>query len=156
MKKIGGINENFSYWRGCFSPFDKINNCRQQKQLLWFLSNMTPKVLPEDLPGKTDALKRKKNYNLGAPLLKMAPHRRFGGSSVAEIFIFLSRNKNCPLFEKNFSILGSSKSYRPPQFFAQNESCSFFCIIGSEKRKTLLNEPLGDELAGSIEIPCKK
>ena len=60
----------------------------------------------------------------------MAPHRRFGGSSVAEIFIFLSSNKNCPLFVKKIlSYLGSSKSYRPPQFFAQNESCSFFCII---------------------------
>ena len=37
---------NFHLWRRFFSPFDKINNFRQQKQLLLFLSNMTPKVLP--------------------------------------------------------------------------------------------------------------
>ena len=42
----------------------------------------------------------------------------------------LSSNKKCPLFVKEiFFYLVSSKSYRPPQFFAQNESCSFFCII---------------------------
>jgi len=57
----------------------------------------------------------------------MAPHRRFGGSNVAEIFIFLSSNKKCPLFVKEiFFYLGSPKSYRPHQFFAQSESCSFF------------------------------
>ena len=37
---------NFHLWRRFFSRFDKINTCRQQKQLLLFLSNMTPKVLP--------------------------------------------------------------------------------------------------------------
>ena len=37
---------NFHLWRRFFSLFDKINNFRQQKQLLLFLSNMTPKVLP--------------------------------------------------------------------------------------------------------------
>ena len=62
--------------------------------------------------------------------MKMAPHRRFGGSSVAEIFIFLSGNKNCPLFVKEiFFYLCSSKSYRPPQFFAESVSSFFFGII---------------------------
>ena len=57
----------------------------------------------------------------------MAPHRQFGGSSVAEIFIFLISNKNCPLFVKEiFFYLGCPKSYRPPQFFAQSVSSSFF------------------------------
>ena len=37
---------HFHLWRRFFSPFDKINNFRQQKQLLLFLSNMNPKVLP--------------------------------------------------------------------------------------------------------------
>ena len=37
---------NFHLWRRFFSHFDKINNCRQRKQLLLFLSNMTPKLLP--------------------------------------------------------------------------------------------------------------
>ena len=33
-------------WRRFFGIVDKINNFRQQKQHLLFLSNMTPKVLP--------------------------------------------------------------------------------------------------------------
>jgi len=37
---------NFHLWRRLFSGFDKINNFWQHKQLLLFLSNMTPKVLP--------------------------------------------------------------------------------------------------------------
>ena len=37
---------NFHLWRRFFSHFDKINSCRQQKQLLLFLNNITPKVLP--------------------------------------------------------------------------------------------------------------
>ena len=36
------------------------------------------------------AFKLKKTTFLGAPRLKMTPHRRFGGSNVAEIFIFLT------------------------------------------------------------------
>ena len=36
---------NFHLWRRFFSGFDKINNFWQQKQLLLFLSNTTPKVL---------------------------------------------------------------------------------------------------------------
>ena len=57
----------------------------------------------------------------------MAPHRRFGGSSVAEIFIFLISNKNCPLFVKEiFFYLGRPKSYEPAQFFAESVSSFFF------------------------------
>ena len=37
---------NFHLWCRFFSPFGKITTFRQQKQLLLFLSNMTPKVLP--------------------------------------------------------------------------------------------------------------
>ena len=37
---------NFHLCRRFFSHFDKITNFWQQKQLLLFLSNMTPKVLP--------------------------------------------------------------------------------------------------------------
>ena len=111
----------------------KINNFWQQKQLLLFLSNMTPKVLLTKVVllrhsywGYT-ALFREKTTIFGAPWLKKGPHRRFGGSSVAEIFIFLISNKNCPLFVKKFfSYLGSTKSYRPPQFFAQSVTSSFF------------------------------
>ena len=36
---------NFHLWRRFFSSFDKIINFRQQKQLLLFLTNMTPKML---------------------------------------------------------------------------------------------------------------
>ena len=36
----------FSFVESIFSGFDKINNVWQQKQLLFFLSNITPKVLP--------------------------------------------------------------------------------------------------------------
>ena len=72
----------------------------------------------------------------------MAPYRWFGGSSVAEIFIFFRSNKKCPLFVKIISsYFGSSKSYHPPQFFAQklnkyfllhqsfSESPSNFCLL---------------------------
>ena len=53
---------------------------------------------------------------LEALQLKMAPHRRFGGSNVAEIFIFLSSNKNCLLFvEETFFYLGRPKSYEVGQ-----------------------------------------
>ena len=71
----------------------------------------------------------------------MAPHRRFGGSSVAEIFIFLSSNKKCPLFVKKiFSYLASTKSYRPPQFFAQNEVCSSLLHQSENFSKSLKNQ----------------
>ena len=59
--------------------------------------------------------------------MKMAPHRRFGGSSVAEIFIFLSSNKNCPLFVKKvFFYLSPPKSYRAHQKNYHILSCSIF------------------------------
>ena len=62
------------------------------------------------------ALFREKTTIFGAPWLKKGPHRRFGGSSVAEMFIFLSNNKNCPLFVKNFFFyLSPPKSYGAPQ-----------------------------------------
>ena len=60
----------------------------------------------------------------------MAPHRRFGGSGVAEIFIFLSRNKKCTLFVKEiFFYLARPKRYEVDQFFAQNVPCSFFASL---------------------------
>ena len=84
-------------------------------------------VLLGHLPGRNGGFKHKITTIFGAPRLKMSPHRRFGGSSVAEIFIFLSSNKNCPLFVKKIcSYLGSTKSYRPPQFFAESVSSFFF------------------------------
>ncbi len=45
-----------------------------------------PLVAPE-------TLKTQKDYFLGAFQLKMAPHRRFGESIVAEIFIFLTHKR---------------------------------------------------------------
>ena len=53
------------------------------------------------------ALFREKTTIFGAPWLKKGPHRRFGGSSVAEIFIFLISNKNYPLFVKIFFSISS-------------------------------------------------
>jgi len=62
------------------------------------------------------ALKLKKTTFLGDFRLKTAPHRRFGGSGVAEIFIFLSSNKKCTLFvKKMFFYLSPTKSYGAPQ-----------------------------------------
>ena len=89
---------NFHLWRRFFSDFDKINNFRQQKQLLLFLSNMTPKVCCQKFSGlgtpsgPQEAFKLKKTPFLGALRLKMAPHRRFGGSKIPATLIFVGNN----------------------------------------------------------------
>ena len=113
---------NFHLWRLFFSHFDKINNFRQQKQLLLFLSNRTPKVCCWKFPGlgtpsgPQEVFKLKKTPFLGVPRLKMAPHRRFGGSKIPVTLIFSISNKKCQLFVKEiFSSLCCSKSYRLAQ-----------------------------------------
>ena len=73
------------------------------------------------------ALKLKKTTFWGDFRLKTAPHRRFGGSGVAEIFIFLSSNKIFPLFVKKFFFyLSPPKSYRAHQKNYHILSCSIF------------------------------
>ena len=68
---------------------------------------------------------QKKTTFWGDFRLKTAPHRRFGGSGVAEIFIFLSNNKNCPLFVKKVLFyLSPPKSYRAHQKNYHILSCS--------------------------------
>ena len=97
-----------------FSLFGKITTFQQQKQLLLFLSNMTPKCCrlkwccwgPPHSPRKPSNWKKLLFWELRSR--KWLPIGDLGGSSVAKIFIFLSSNKNCPLFvKKGFFYLGS-------------------------------------------------
>ena len=84
-------------------------------------------VLPGTPSQPQKALKLKKTTFWGDFQLKTAPHRRFGGSGVAEIFIFLSSNKKCSLFVKKlFFYLSPTKSYGAPQKNYQNRLCSIF------------------------------
>ncbi len=116
------ITLNFHLWRRFFSGFDKINTFWQQKQLLLFLSNMSPKVLlccflllrP---PSQThNGLKHKKTTISGDFPSKIAPHRRFGGSKFLATHIFEIINKKTTFFVKKFfSYLSPTKSYGPPQ-----------------------------------------
>ena len=87
--------------------------------------------------------------------MKMAPHRRFGGSNVAEIFIFLISNKICPLFvEEIFFSIGCSKSYRPAQLLAEKVSCSFFWHQSFSKVPSNFH-PLAAEWSNRLSTPLE-
>ena len=111
-----------------FSHFDKINNVRQQKQPLLFLSNITLKCCrlkwccwgPSPSQGK---LQTENNYGFGGSAVENGNPSTICGSNVPEIFIFLSSNKKCPIFVK--IIFLSWLSNWPIQFFVQKFNCPF-------------------------------
>ena len=59
----------------------------------------------------------------------MAPHRRFGGSSVAEIFIFLRSNKKCHFLWKRLIVSCVTKKLSARPILGTKRELLFFCII---------------------------
>ena len=113
-------------------------------------------MLPGTLSLPQKALKLKKTTFWGDFWLKTAPHRRFGGSGVAEIFIFLSSNKKCTLFVKKFfSISHPQKVMELHKKITRIESARFVGInIPQKPRNSFSKVPSNFAVADLIWGYC--